>query len=68
MIGKTTSVLQINGLPENLSLTRTMCSVYGHTHLPLQDRGDFPLEPGSVDIPNEVIQASYGMLDSDVLV
>lgn len=43
--------------------------VYGHTHLPVAEKkGDiYHFNPGSVSIPKGGFQASYGLLDDNVL-
>lgn len=56
--------------PENVPrLNAGDVLVYGHTHLPVAEkRGEiYHFNPGSVSIPKGGHQASYGMLDENVL-
>lgn len=56
--------------PDNLpALQAGDVLVYGHTHLPVAEkRGDiYHFNPGSVSIPKGGFQASYGLLDDNVL-
>ena len=56
--------------PDNLPALRAGdVLVYGHTHLPVAEkRGDiYHFNPGSVSIPKGGYQASYGLLDDNVL-
>ncbi|POP47927.1 phosphodiesterase [Superficieibacter electus] len=43
--------------------------IYGHTHLPVAEKRDgiYHFNPGSVSIPKGGNEASYGMLDNNVL-
>ncbi|MGT3086825.1 phosphodiesterase, partial [Salmonella enterica] len=56
--------------PDNLPpLNAGDVLVYGHTHLPVAERGGdiYQFNPGSVSIPKGGFPASYGILDDNVL-